>query len=123
MRDVVLVHSNEKLADLYHSKIKKTFRVNTAHDGLTAIRLIKHVKPHLVLTEYDLPWLSGLGVLKFVRQNSVLATIPVLVISHRDPDPEALDFGASEWLKIPTVSVEDIANRVIYHLMTNKIIK
>ncbi len=123
MRDIVLVHSNEKLSELYHNRLLKHFRVKTAHDGLKGVRMIRDINPHLVITEYDLPFLSGIGVLRFTRSHLPTIGSPVIFISHRDPDLEALDAGGSEWLKTDEISVEELVNKVYYHLLTNKILR
>jgi DNA-binding response OmpR family regulator len=123
MRDIVLVHSNEKMNELYKRKLGQYFRVGSAFDGLTGLRLIRNTKPHMLITEYDLPWMSGLGLLKYVRKTLPIAHIPVIVVSHRGATEEALQHGANEWVKTSDTSVEELMNKVFYHLITNKIIK
>jgi DNA-binding response OmpR family regulator len=123
MRDIVLVHSNEKMNELYKKKLGQYFRVGSAFDGLSGLRLIRSTKPHLLVTEYDLPWMSGLGLLKYVRRTLPIAHIPVIVVSHRDPVDEALEHGANEWIKTSQVPVDELLNKVFHHLITNKIIK
>lgn len=123
MRDIVLVHSNEKLANIYQQRLAKHFRVKTAFDGLSGVRLIKQKTPHMVIAEYDLPWLSGLGILKFVRGHLPTIAIPVIFLSHRVPEFKALNHGANDWINVSDVSVDDFIDRIFYHLITNKIIK
>lgn len=123
MRDIVLVHSNEKMNELYKKKLGQYFRVERAFDGINGLRLIRGIKPHMLVTEYDLPWMSGLGLLKYVRKTVPIAHIPVIVVSHRDPVEEALGHGANEWIKTSNASVDDVLNKVFYHLINNKIIR
>jgi hypothetical protein len=69
-----------------------------------------------------LPDLAGLGVVRFVRAHKPIASIPVIILSRSEPVPEALNLGASDWLKSQDITVDDLVNKVFYHLITNKIL-
>ena len=123
MRDIVLVHSNQKLSDLYSQRLNTRFRVKTAFDGLSGLRLIKQANPHIVVTEYELPWLSGIALLKFVRRHPTMSRTPVIIISQSEPVASALNYGANEWIRPSEVSLDEMLQKIYYHLITNKIIK
>ncbi len=123
MRDIILVHSNEKLSDLYSRRLQKDFRVQKAFDGISGLRLIKKSNPHMLITENDLPWLSGIGLLKFVRSHPTISTIPVIILSQDHPEKSALNLGANEWIRPQDVSVDELMQKILYHLINNKVIK
>lgn len=96
MTDIVLVHSNEKILDIYASKLKPHFRTHLAMDGISGVRTIRRTNPSLVVAEYELPWLSGMGILKFVRKHPELKVVPVIIVSREAPVNEAMVSGLNE---------------------------
>ncbi len=123
MRDIVLVHSNEKTTELYRKRLAQHFGVKTHLDGISAIRSLRESKPHLVIAEYDLPWISGVGILKFVRSTPSISHVPVIIVSHREPQISALNHGANDWIKTTDATVDELIQKVFYHLITNKVLK
>jgi two-component system, chemotaxis family, chemotaxis protein CheY len=119
MKDIVLVHSNEKLSNLYHQKLGKYFKVQRAFDGIMGLRLIRHTQPNMVITEYELPWLSGIGLLKFIRKHPTISAIPVIIISAQDPDQSALKWGANEWIKPKEVTLDQMLQKIFNYLSIN----
>jgi CheY-like chemotaxis protein len=57
------------------------FRVETASDGLEALKLLHTCKPDLLLLDLMLPKFTGEEVLKFVTSNPNIRDIPVIVLS------------------------------------------
>ncbi|HRY98386.1 MAG TPA: response regulator, partial [Bacteroidales bacterium] len=51
-------------------------QVETAADGLAAINLLRASKPDLVVLDLMMPKLSGVDVLKFIRSQADLKTLP-----------------------------------------------
>ncbi len=123
MRDIVLVHSNEKLSDVYSRRLQEQFQVHKAFDGISGLRLIKRSNPHLVIAEHELPWLSGIGLLRYIRSHPTLSATPFLILSRELPDSDALKFGANEWIRPQEVTVDQLMDKVLYHLINNKVLK
>jgi DNA-binding response OmpR family regulator len=123
MRDIVLVHSDQKLSDIYARRLGLNFRIHPAFDGISGLRLIKATRPHMLITQHELPWLSGLGLLKYVRKHPVMAPMPVIILSHKPAEPEALKWGANEWIRVKDMTLDQVVDRVMKHLVDNKIIK
>lgn len=96
MVDVVLVDDNSNDADLALRVVRKTSASSTTlllEDGERAIDYFKQLLqehaadsesfnlPKLVLLDLKLPKLDGLDVLKFVREQALFQTMPVVVLS------------------------------------------
>lgn len=58
------------------------FQVDTAEDGLAAVKYLQAGKPDLVVLDLMMPKLSGVEVLKFIRSKPSLADLPVIVLSN-----------------------------------------
>jgi CheY-like chemotaxis protein len=77
----------------------------------------KYRLPVLVLLDLRLPRVPGLEVLRWIRQQSALARIPVLIVSSSDQDADveqAYRLGANAYIVKPTSLSEllDIVRRI-----------
>src|SRR3712207_4114118 len=64
------------------------FRVVTAADGATALRLAEQHRPDVVLTDFDMPGMDGVQLCEALRAGGVLRTVPVALhsgsVAHAD---------------------------------------
>ncbi|MFI1994914.1 response regulator [Actinoplanes sp. NPDC020271] len=78
------------------------FSVQTAPDGHTALRAARRHPPDVVLTDLDMPGLTGLQLCQAIRADPTLSDIPVAILSGglQPGDPRAADSQACGiWLK------------------------
>jgi CheY-like chemotaxis protein len=68
------------------------FSVHTADDGAAALDLARTVRPDVVLTDLDMPRMTGAQLCRAIRAEPALADIPVAVLSGRvQPGDPRLD--------------------------------
>jgi CheY-like chemotaxis protein len=65
------------------------FTVRIAGDGEEGLRLVQENPPDLILLDMLLPKMGGAQVLQALKQNSVTAHIPVIVLSSLSQQNEA----------------------------------
>jgi CheY-like chemotaxis protein len=66
----------------YKQRLEKAgYRVNTASDGLEALKSLHEDTPDLLLLDLMLPKFTGEDVLKFVTSHPSLGRVPVIVLS------------------------------------------
>ena len=92
------------------------FRVTTAHDGETALRLLRERTPDLAILDVALPTRDGIAVLEAMRTSaSPAATVPVILWSDvacgADQIDRARKLGASALLRKP-VPLDALVARV-----------
>lgn len=115
MPGILLIHADQKLAAIYQKHLEPHFNVDSAHDGLSGLRLIKHLKPRLIISDLDLPFMSGLALLQFVRKHPEMYATPFIFLSNASMPHEALNLGASAWLNQQEHSPEHLLPYVIQH--------
>jgi putative two-component system response regulator len=79
---------------------------------LEAIDRLLHETPDVVLLDVMMPEINGIEVLKILRSQTATKHTPVLILSassDRDTRLEALELGATDFLKKPVDRVELIA--------------
>lgn len=59
------------------------FKVETATDGIAALDALKAITPDLILTDLQMPRLSGYQLIDALNANAETAGIPVLILAAR----------------------------------------
>lgn len=83
------------------------FRVCTATDGVDALEQLNQTRPSLVLLDFWMPRLDGVGVLRRMRSEHGTDRIPVVMLtSSSAPDDidKALEAGANDYITKPVNS-------------------
>jgi CheY-like chemotaxis protein len=62
--------------------LRQGFVVDTAHDGLEAIKSLQENKPDIVVLDLMMPKFTGVDVVKFIRGRPDLASLPVIILSN-----------------------------------------
>src|SRR5271155_4889830 len=73
-------------------------------DGYSAIAMAQTEKPHLIILDLGLPAGDGFAVLKHLQQYPTLSSIPVIVLTARDPEANekrTLESGAVAFFQKP----------------------
>jgi two-component system alkaline phosphatase synthesis response regulator PhoP len=76
------------------------YRVITAHDGQEALDAAVQERPHLIITDYHMPQLSGLELCRRLKQDASLPQIPVIMLTARGYHLEPQDTEQSGILKM-----------------------
>ncbi len=90
------------------------YEVVPAHDGFEAIRMLETQASSfdLLITDLDMPEMSGRSLLHQVRQSAIAASLPVVVLTgSSDADQEArlIEQGADDYLRKTTDPARFIA--------------
>lgn len=91
------------LARLIRS-IDDTIEVSTFSDASTALRFIQATIPDLIITDYMMPEINGVSLIRRVRALPRCTDIPIIVVTvveDRRVRYEALDAGATDFLNRP----------------------
>jgi len=105
-RGVLLVVDDDKTSrDLLSRRLERNgYVVHEAENGRRALELVESVEPDLVLLDIMMPDISGLEVLKTIREGRNAAELPVIMTTGRDKTADmvrALSSGASDYVKKP----------------------
>jgi DNA-binding response OmpR family regulator len=83
MKKILIIEDDQIVANIYGNKFSVDhFKVEIAADGETGLALVNSFKPDAVLLDLMLPKTSGLDVLKKIRAEAGMETLPVIVFSN-----------------------------------------
>lgn len=79
---VLIVEDNELNMTLFQDLLEaQGYAVVGARDGAAAMRLARVVHPDLILLDIQLPEVSGLDVVKWLKDDDALRLIPVIAVT------------------------------------------
>src|ERR1700741_5453670 len=102
---VLVVEDEAALATMLRYNLEKQgFRVEEAADGQEALTRIAEAQPDLVLLDWMLPGMSGIGGGGQLRRKASTRDLPVIMVTARTEDQDAvrgLNTGADDYITKP----------------------
>ncbi|MCK9641566.1 MAG: response regulator [Prolixibacteraceae bacterium] len=90
---ITIVEDDAPIREMYKLKLVALgYDVSTANDGASALHVIEHAKPDLILLDIKLPHLPGNEVLKRVRDTDWGQSIKCIVLTNISKDEAPNDF-------------------------------
>lgn len=137
--DILLVEDNPRDAELTIRALKKRNIANPLHvaeDGAEALDFVfcrgayadrdcSH-PPRVILLDLKLPKVSGLEVLKVLKENEATKAIPVVVVTSSQEDPDikaAYALGANSYVVKPVdfdAFLDAMSSLGLYWLLVNQ---
>ena len=111
---VVVADDNADMRDYLSRLLSERWEVTAVGDGASALALARETRPDLVLTDVMMPMLDGFGLLRALRDDPQLASVPVILLSARAGEEariEGIEAGADDYL-IKPFSARELMARV-----------
>lgn len=109
---IVVVEDHEDIRFLLQRALERAgHQVVTATDGATALEEIRKLKPDVVVTDVDMPRMTGLDLCRAIRADAGLRHIPVVLASGSmlPGDERAAEVGANATLLKPFLPAQLLA--------------
>ncbi len=114
MEKILVVEDDKELSNIIKLELEhEDFFVVTAFNGREGLEKIISEKPDLVLLDVMLPFLSGLEILRKLR-NEMACEIPVILVTARDETIDKVDglnSGADDYISKP-FKIEELLARM-----------
>jgi DNA-binding response OmpR family regulator len=110
-KTIVIVEDEPDTAEMFAEMMRLSgYQVLKSYSGRPAIALISETKPDAIVLDLMMPDISGLEVMSFIRSDSHLNKIPVVIVSAKSLPSDiktGLEAGAVTYLTKP-VSFKDL---------------
>jgi DNA-binding response OmpR family regulator len=120
---ILIVEDDPSLLDtLSYTFENEGYSVETAEDGLEAVKLARTYNPDLIILDIMLPGIDGREVTRVLRQEM---TTPILMLTARDDEIDrvlGLEIGADDYITKP-FSMRELVSRVKAHLRRIRLIQ
>lgn len=101
---VLLIEDNTDMCRMLKLQLGGSYNVFTAHDGKEGLKKIYQYHPDIIVTDLMMPEMSGLDVLRSVRQDFNISHIPVIILTAKNTEEEkmkAVKAGANAFITKP----------------------
>jgi DNA-binding response OmpR family regulator len=102
MKKILLIEDDKFLRELIIQKLgKEGYEVVEAAEGEVGVVKMTEEKPDLVLLDLILPGIDGFEVLRRIKENPVIASVPIIILSNlgqRDDVEKGIQLGAVDYL-------------------------
>jgi len=107
MQPVILIMDDNEddalLTKLVLSKMKWGFKTEVALSGEAGLALIQggNLRPNLILLDLKMPGMDGIEVLRTLRGDKRLSSIPVVIVTHsglKSDEQACVNAGANSYL-------------------------
>jgi DNA-binding response OmpR family regulator len=118
-KTIVIVEDEQDAAEMFAEMMRVSgFRVLKASNTALAISIIAREEPVAVILDIMLPDISGLEVLRYMRNEPKLSKTPVIVVSAKSMPTDiktGLEAGASIYLTKPVgyLDLKDAVEKVL----------
>ena len=112
---VLIIDDEMHIVELLRFNLETSgYKTIYSYDGFDGFIKAKEEKPDLILLDWMLPNISGIEVLKKIRQDADLKKIPVIMLTAKnmeDDKVEGLEIGADDYITKP-FSIKELLARI-----------
>lgn len=118
-QNILIVEDNELNMKLFNDLLEAHgYNTLQSRNGMEAFELARQHKPDLVLMDIQLPEVSGLEVIKWLKEDDELSKIPVIAVTAfamKGDEDRIREAGCEAYLSKP-ISVANFLDVVTQHL-------
>ncbi len=81
---LVLIDDDPEFLRMVSDWLEDRYQVNLASNGKEALDMLRYRTPDLILLDYEMPDLDGLGVLERIREIHALSKVPIIFLTGKD---------------------------------------
>lgn len=112
-KTILVVEDEAGISTILRDYLERaSFRVVSASDGRSALRLIRSERPSLMLLDLMIPELDGIDVTRMVRQDPQISKLPIIMLTAKVEEIDrllGLEMGADDYITKPFSPREVVA--------------
>ena len=114
---ILLVEDDSMIVRMYQRKLEaEGFKVALAFNGEEGLAALKKETPDLVLLDIMMPKMNGIEMLKAVKADPALKSVPVVILTNLGDRPEDVqkckELGALDYWVKANISLKEITERI-----------
>jgi len=118
-RRILIVEDNEFMLRLIQGILEgEGYATITAQDGVKAHKIALTEIPDLIVTDYLMPEMNGIQLIKKLRSTMATSYIPIIILTIKDEidlEVEGINAGADDFLVKP-INTRKLISRINRHI-------
>ncbi len=116
IKKILVIEDDKFISEVYVAKLlKEGFETILIGDGDEAIKRAETEKPDLILLDIFMPKISGMDVLRALKERDITRDIPVIMLTNATEEEyvgSAMNMGAKDYLVKSNYTPEEIVFKV-----------
>lgn len=103
-KTVLVVEDDPHLNNFLVNSLKTYFKIISAHDGETGLKLVNQHLPDIVISDIMMPKMDGYELTRSIKESKELCHIPVILLTARSETSsqiEGMNSGADQYIAKP----------------------
>ncbi len=120
---IIIVDDDDKERRVISLSLKSNYNILIAQNGKQAVELINNNRVHLILTDFNMPEMNGLELLRWAKEN--YKTIPVIIMTafgSIENAVEAMKMGAHDYISKP-IKIDELEAVIEKSLQFGKLLE
>ena len=113
---IVFIEDESALQTTFRDLLsKKGYEVVNAMDGEEGLKMVKAIRPDLVLLDLILPKMDGFEVLKGIKEDPETKNIPVIILTNLEESGDiqkAIELGAKNYLVKANYNLDEVVEKI-----------
>jgi signal transduction histidine kinase/CheY-like chemotaxis protein/ligand-binding sensor domain-containing protein/AraC-like DNA-binding protein len=104
MATILIIDDTLEIREVIHSVFEGNYTVLKAEDGNEGLYLAQNMLPDIIISDINMPGISGIEICKALKNNELTSHIPILLITSQQGDAiekESFDSGANDFIEKP----------------------
>lgn len=101
---LLIVEDNKELQTFLSNHFSKTYKVETASNGVSALKKIHKAPPDVIISDVRMPKMDGLELCEKIKKDEQYAYIPLILLSDSNTENiriNGFDIGADAYISKP----------------------
>lgn len=116
-KKILLIEDEEIILNLLQKKLSQEgYEVSVARDGEAGLKMMRQIKPDLILLDIVMPKMGGFEVMEEMGKEPELKRIPIIIVSNSGQPVEldkAKELGAKDWLIKTEFDPQEVVDKVV----------
>lgn len=114
-KHILIVEDESAIREMLAFSLRQSgYLVSEANTAMKALLIMDEDSPHLAIIDWGLPQISGLELVSRIRENEVVAEIPIIMLTARTQEADkvkGLETGVDDYMTKP-VSIKELQARI-----------
>ena len=83
-KKIVVADDDYAILGAIQETLEDKYLIYTAQEGAEAVRLVKKIRPDLIIMDIGMPLMDGLEACRLIKEDTETASIPIMFLSAKN---------------------------------------
>ena len=84
MKTILVIDDDKYFLQVMEHWLQYNYKIDSVRSGAEALKYLEHIRPDMILLDYEMPELDGYQVLDKIRKNPLTSQIPIVFLTGKN---------------------------------------